>query len=163
MKEIPRHIASLLTVLLFGLMAGFFATYSFNVNYAMLAVDGQTYATVQSLFNENVRHVGFFACFFGAGILPMITAWLYVQNNKKVALLWFVLGLCYVFGIIFFTRFINLPLNYYTESWNPVALPNDWQEVREQWNSANMFRTWVTISLFSASLLLIVAMPDRRP
>ncbi len=37
-------------------MAGFFWTYSDNVNLAMLQVDGATYATVQSLFNMNVRH-----------------------------------------------------------------------------------------------------------
>jgi hypothetical protein len=46
----------------FGLMAGFFGTYTFNVNLAMLKVDGLTYATVQSLFNQHVRHAGFF-CF----------------------------------------------------------------------------------------------------
>ncbi len=39
-----------------GIMAGFFYTYTFNVNLAMLEVDGSTYAVVQSLFNENVRH-----------------------------------------------------------------------------------------------------------
>ena len=57
--------AQLLTVLLLGLMAGFFATYSANVNLATLELNGPTYAQVQSAFNRNVRHAGFFACFFG--------------------------------------------------------------------------------------------------
>lgn len=46
-------------------MAGFFATYSANVNLATLELNGPTYAQVQSAFNRNVRHAGFFACFFG--------------------------------------------------------------------------------------------------
>ena len=57
--------AQLLTVLLLGLMAGFFATYSANVNLATLELNGPTYAQVQSAFNRYVRHAGFFACFFG--------------------------------------------------------------------------------------------------
>lgn len=54
-----------LAVLWLGLMAGFFGTYSANVNLAMLQMDGATYATVQSAFNRNVRHALFFALFFG--------------------------------------------------------------------------------------------------
>ena len=53
---------------IFGVMAGFFWTYSANVNLAMLTVDGATYATVQSAFNRHVRHALFFALFFGIGL-----------------------------------------------------------------------------------------------
>ena len=70
--------AQLLTVLLLGLMAGFFATYSANVNLATLELNGPTYAQVQSAFNRNVRHAGFFACFFGPpplGLLALAAAW----------------------------------------------------------------------------------------
>ncbi len=48
-----------LAVLWLGLMAGFFGTYSANVNLALLQMDGATYATVQSAFNRNVRHALF--------------------------------------------------------------------------------------------------------
>ena len=154
-KAKVRDIANVVTVLLFGLMAGFFATYSFNVNYAMLAVDGQTYATVQSLFNVNVRHLGFFVCFFGGGVAPIITALIWYPVDRKVALVWFILGVFYIGGIIFFTKFVNLPLNYYTESWNPAALPQDWQEVRLAWNQANLFRAGLSIGVFVISLILL--------
>ena len=53
-----------LATIVFGIMAGFFWTYSFNVNYAMLQVDGSTYVQVQSLFNQNVRHSMFFYLLF---------------------------------------------------------------------------------------------------
>lgn len=68
----PSHIHSAITVaphflavVWLGLMAGFFGTYSCNVNLAMLQMDGATYATVQSALNRNVRHSLFFALFFG--------------------------------------------------------------------------------------------------
>ena len=64
--------AQLATVLLLGLMAGFFATYSANVNLATLELDGPTYALVQSAFNRHVRHAGFFICFFGPLPLGLI-------------------------------------------------------------------------------------------
>ena len=67
-----------LAVLWLGLMAGFFGTYSANVNLALLQMDGATYATVQSAFNRNVRHALFFTLFFGPPLwcaLAMGTAW----------------------------------------------------------------------------------------
>ena len=70
--------AQLLTILLLGLMVSTFATYSANVNLATLELDGPTYAQVQSAFNRNVRHAGFFACFIGPlplGLLAMAAAW----------------------------------------------------------------------------------------
>lgn len=155
MAKFLTNLSPLISTLLFGLMAGFFATYSFNVNYAMQAVDGATYATVQSLFNINVRHAGFFICFFGAGIAPLMTAIIfYYTSQLRMALLWLALGLSYIAGIIIFTKFINLPLNYYTESWNPYDLPNDWQQIRETWNLANYFRTGLCIGIFSIALWL---------
>ncbi|MDP2574616.1 DUF1772 domain-containing protein [Vibrio penaeicida] len=142
------------STLLLGLMAGFFATYSFNVNYAMLEVDGSTYATVQSLFNINVRHAGFFVCFSGAALLPAITGVVWLRKDKRQALVWLAIALSYFIGIVIFTRFVNLPLNYYTESWNPAALPDDWEDIRDQWNTANLLRVIVSMITFSIALVI---------
>lgn len=144
-----------ISTLLLGLMAGFFATYSFNVNYAMMEVDGETYATVQSLFNINVRHSGFFICFFGAGLLPAITGVATFQSSKREGICWILVALVYFLGIIMFTKFINLPLNYYTESWDPSAVPLDWKEVRDNWNTANLFRVGISMATFLSSLALL--------
>ncbi|WP_244502960.1 DUF1772 domain-containing protein [Marinomonas gallaica] len=157
MTKFLLNQSKFISILMFGMMAGFFATYSFNVNYAMLQVDGATYATVQSLFNINVRHLGFFLCFFGAAVAPLITSLLlFINAERRKALIWAVLSLLYILGIIVFTKFINLPLNYYTESWDPKHLPNDWQEIRDNWNQANLYRTWVCIGLFSIALSLSI-------
>ncbi len=125
----------------FGIMAGFFWTYTFNVNLAMLAVDGATYATVQSLFNQNVRHFIFFLFFFGGALfslLALIINW----RHWRTPAFWMLAcaALVYIGGVIVFTAVVNLPLNEYTESWDPQNLPADWAEVRTQWNRANAVR-----------------------
>lgn len=137
---VENGLVALATVV-FGIMAGFFWTYSFNVNWAMLEVDGPTYATVQSLFNRNVRHVMFFIFFFGGGgfsALALLGNW----RHWKTLSFWLLAIACltYVLGIIVFTAQVNLPLNYYTESWNPQSLPPDWADIRTQWNTANAIR-----------------------
>jgi uncharacterized membrane protein len=125
-----------------GVMAGFFWTYSFNVNQAMLQMDGVTYATVQSALNLNVRHLTFFALFFGPPLLcalALLAAWASRREPWWSALM--LAGALYLLGIVLFTHQVNLPLNRMTEGWNPQALPADWEQVRDRWNSANLWRT----------------------
>ena len=129
-----------LAVLWLGLMAGFFGTYSANVNLATLQMDGATYATVQSAFNRNVRHALFFALFFGPPLWCALA----------------VVGVAYLLGIVFFTQQVNLPLNYTTEAWNPQALPADWAKVRDQWNAANLWRALLSLGCFATALGTLV-------
>lgn len=160
----PSHLlprlsltAQLLTVLLLGLMAGFFTTYSANVNLATLELDGPTYALVQSAFNRNVRHAGFFACFFGPlplGLIALAAAW----SDRQTAW-WRLLALsvlAYGVGIVLFTRQVNLPLNHLTESWTAATLPPDWATVRAAWNRANLWRSGLSGALFVAGLIALV-------
>ena len=149
--------------LVLGLMAGFFWTYTFNVNRALLEVDGAIYATVQSLLNRNVRHLSFFALFFGAGLLPIISALVNLRHRREPSF-WLVVlaGLIYVLGVIALTRQVNLPLNAYTESWNPTALPADWQATRDRWNAANAIRVWSALGAFVLCLAALVARASHR-
>lgn len=148
-----------LATLVTGIMAGFFATYTFNVNLAMMEVDGATYATIQSLFNQNVRHPVFFAFFFGGGAVPVIALAFNWKRYRTISF-WLiaVAGLLYILGIIIFTANVNLPLNAYTESWNPQAVPSDWIATRDAWNSANAIRVFVS---FAAFLLYVSALTIR--
>lgn len=139
-------------------MAGFFGTYSANVNLAMLQMDGTTYATVQSAFNRNVRHALFFALFFGP---PLWCALVLATGWRDHRCLWWrllaLVGVAYLLGIIIFTQQVNLPLNHATEAWNPQALPAGWARVRDQWNAANLWRALLSLALFGAGLTSLVA------
>ncbi|KQO26598.1 hypothetical protein ASF11_02605 [Acidovorax sp. Leaf76] len=155
-----------LAVLWLGLMAGFFGTYSANVNLALLQMDGAIYATVQSALNRNVRHALFFTLFFGPPLwcaLALATAW-----REHRAGWWRGLGLvgaAYGLGIMFFTQQVNLPLNHTTESWTPQALPADWADVRDRWNAANLWRAGLSLAAFAAALGTLVwrSVPQARP
>ena len=152
-----ENLALAAAIIVFGLMAGFFGTYTFNVNLAMLKVDGSTYATVQSLLNQHVRHAGFFSLFFGAGIAPVLALAVNYKHRQTASFRLLALAaVIYIAGIIFFTREVNLPLNAITEAWNPAALPSNWSAIRDQWNQANAFRVVCAIAAFLLSLSALV-------
>jgi uncharacterized membrane protein len=143
-----------LCLLAMGIMAGFFWTYSINVNLTMLEMDGPVYATVQSAFNRNVRHPMFFAFFFGP--VPLAMAALLCGWSQRRRLWWWLLvlaGVAYALGIVWFTRSVNLPLNHLTESWSPSALPMDWTDIRNAWNRANDWRAIASSAIFALATL----------
>ncbi|OEH92600.1 DUF1772 domain-containing protein [Bacillus solimangrovi] len=150
-------------LLIVGVMAGFFYTYTFNVNLAMLEVNGETYATVQSLFNVNVRHPAFFVFFFGGGAAAIIAILANIQHYKTVPF-WLIAtaGFLYIFGIIVFTHQVNLPLNYETESWNPQALPQHWMQVRDSWNQANALRVLFAGLSFALYIIALVMRTSKK-
>lgn len=159
MRRLPLLLswtALLLAVISLGLMAGFFGTYSANVNLATLTLDGPTYAQVQSAFNRNVRHTLFFVCFFGPPLwcaLALASAW-----QPRAGWWWLLAGVAvgYALGIVAFTRQVNLPLNHLTESWTPATLPADWAVTRDAWNRANLWRAGWSLALFVAGLLALL-------
>lgn len=154
------HVAA---VFWLGAMAGFFATYSGNVAPALHGLEGAVYAMVQSALNRHVRHAAFFAFFFLPPLwcaLALLPAW-----RGRGAWGWCLLtaGLLCAAGVVLFTRQINLPLNAYTESWQPAALPADWALTRDRWNSANHLRTVVSGAAFLlATVSLALRGPARR-
>lgn len=144
-----------LAVFSLGIMAGFFGTYSGNVNFATQELDGPTYATVQSAFNRHVRHGLFFACFSGPVFccaLALLGAW-----RERPTWWWLIggVGLAYALGIVLFTQRVNLPLNAITESWTAATLPADWARNRDAWNQANLWRAGISALLFAAALVAL--------
>lgn len=152
-----ENTAFAFVTLVFGIMAGFFWAYTFNVNLAMLETNAETYATVQSLFNQNVRHAYFFAFFFGGGAFPAIALALNWRHWKTISF-WLIAAaaLLYVFGVIAYTSSVNLPLNAITEAWDPQNVPAGWESIREQWNAANAFRVWTSGGAFTLGLMALV-------
>ena len=164
-KDLVSWTAMLLAVFGLGIMAGFFGTYSGNVNLATLELDGPTYALVQSAFNRNVRHALFFAFFFGP---PLCCALALLGGWKERPGWWWLttlVGVGYVLGIVVFTREVNLPLNHLTESWTASTLPADWAATRDAWNRANAWRAACAALLFALALVALTwrALTWRAP
>jgi uncharacterized membrane protein len=156
-STLTENIAIAVATLVLGLMAGFFWTYTFNVNLALLQTDGKTYATVQSLLNQYVRHTAFFVLFFGGGLVPVLALAINFKHYQT-PVFWLLAGAAaaYIFGVIFFTREVNLPLNAYTESWNVTNLPLNWMATREEWNRANAMRVAWSCAAFVLCLIAMV-------
>jgi uncharacterized membrane protein len=138
-----------------GIMAGFFGTYSGNVNLATRELDGPTYALVQSAFNRNVRHALFFAFFFGPALLFLVALMAAWRERRGWWWLAAFVGLGYALGIIVFTRQVNLPLNHFVESWTQVTLPANWTSTRDAWNLANLWRAAWSALLFGLGLIAL--------
>ncbi len=154
--KLIENLSIVVAILAFGIMSGFFWTYTFNVNLAMLNVDGQTYAQMQSLFNENVRHSMFFIFFFGGGAFSLLALVINFRHIKHASFwLLAIAVLIYILGIIFFTAQVNLPLNEYTESWDPDSLPADWTTTRNSWNHANAIRVATSFTSFVLCVLAL--------
>ncbi len=157
------HFSAIAVTFAFGIMAGFFWTYSFNVNYATIALEANEYAKVQSLFNVNVRHAMFFSFFFGGAVLCVVAivfSWLTANSGRFWLLL--IAGMLYTFGIIVFTREVNLPLNYQTEAWQLGAVPANWRAVRDAWNEANLLRTAVSAAAFLLAIVSLTCNSERK-
>ena len=153
--------SAFIAVFLLGVMAGFFWTYSFNVNYATINLDVETYVRMQSLLNVNVRHGMFFTFFFGAALLTFAAALIsrLDQNIPRTRLL-LIAGTLYLGGVVIFTHQVNLPLNHETESWVIGQVPAHWQEVRADWNRANLLRTGVACFAFALGLWSLMCKPS---
>lgn len=166
MSHIPlkaQLILHALAVLWMGMMAGFFWSYSANVNLALQQMDGATYAAVQSALNRNVRHWMFFAFFFGPPFwctFALLSAW----SSRSQGWWWALAlaGMAYLLGIVFFTHQVNLPLNQTTEGWNPQTLPANWAQVRDRWNTANLWRTLVSAAAFTVAVLTLAYRTGAR-
>lgn len=162
-KTVLSNLSAIWSVMVLGTMAGFFWTYSFNVNYATLNLGADDYATVQSLFNVNVRHGMFFFFFFGGVFFTALAAVLsrMEENSRRVRLQLWALGV-YLLGVVVFTHQVNLPLNAVTESWVVGAVPADWQTTRDHWNMANLFRVATSFSAFVLGLFALLTRPDEE-
>lgn len=153
-----------LAVICTGLMAGFFATYSFNVNVAMLELSGAEYTKVQSLFNENVRYAGFFLLFFGTGVILLVASALQLPHYKSSGFLSIsIAAVLYIAVIIVYTRFHILPINYTVESWDLSAVPETWTAMRDAWNQANLIRSVVAIGVFILTILSLCNSLIKKP
>ena len=155
--------SAFIAVLMLGVMAGFFWTYAFNVNFATINLAADDYVRIQSLFNVNVRHGMFFSFFFGAAFLSFVAALIsWFSKNISRSRLLLLSGLLYLGGVVMFTHQVNLPLNAETESWVIGQVPAHWQEVRAAWNEANLLRTGVAFIAFALGLWGLMCKPSAQ-
>jgi uncharacterized membrane protein len=151
----------LLTVLLSGLIAGFFFAFSADVNLATVDLPAEEYVRVQQLINLKVRNPAFALVYFGAAVVPPLLLAASWREWRTMPYRFVAVGyLLYVAGAFLVTREINVPINNELASWNPQQVPPSWVAMRDRWNSANLFRTVVAVLSFACYLYAFS--PPRR-
>ncbi len=147
-----RHLLHL-TVLLSGLIAGFFFAFSADVNLATAELGSTDYTRIQQLINLKVRNPVFAVVYFGAVLAPALMLVLSWRSRRTAAFRWSLFAfLLYFIGAFLVTREINIPINNAMALWDPLQAPADWAVLRDKWNMAHLFRTIVAIVSFACYL-----------
>lgn len=142
----PRNSAITATILLFGLMAGFFYAFSVCVMTGLNNISPEGAITAMNAINAAVLNPVFFATFFLTPVFTLITALLCHINGATTARNYLGFAtIIYCLGVIAPTAAINVPLN------NALALVTDtditanakqtWQAYTAPWTDWNTART----------------------
>ena len=146
-----------LSLLLLGLMAGFFFAFAVDVVPAMAQLDAAGYVTAQQWINRVVRNASFGLTYFGSAAFPFFTAlaaaW---AGKRRTAVGWLLVALVYFCAVFWVTRSVNVPINNELATWNASTPPGHWQQARDAWNESNLIRTWAAVACFASGLLLSV-------
>lgn len=140
------HISSILALITFGLIAGFFYAYSVDVMPALDKLPPLEAIRAMQEINIAVRNPVFFTTFFGPLFIGGITFTLYAfAKNKKAAFFILFATLTYLLAAFFPTSSINVPMNIELGLLN--AVENDtktmeiWKVYSDKWTFWNTVRT----------------------
>lgn len=106
------QMASLVALLFFGLITGFFYAYSVAVMPGLDLISSELAISAMQGINTAVRNPVFFATFFGTPVIGLIaTLLLYFSKRKASAALMLIASLIYFVGAFIPTAMINVPMN----------------------------------------------------
>jgi len=149
-----RNVVLFLTALLLALTAGrafwvWLGENPFNMS-------GQTYVEFfQQLDKRIVVPIGITG--IGGTVLAGMSAVLYRDDRRMLYLLALACALAVIGDAV--TIFANIPINNRLATWNPSALPPDYQEYLRQWWQWHHVRL---VAMFTAMCLVFAAMLARR-
>jgi uncharacterized membrane protein len=143
-----QRFLALLTLILSGLIAGFFFAFSADVNLATVVLPASDYVRVQQLINLKVRNPAFALVYFGAVAVPALLLAVMWRHWRRRTFLILAAGFLLYLVAFFVTREINVPINNELATWNPQQAPATWTALRDRWNDANLFRTVVAMLSF---------------
>jgi uncharacterized membrane protein len=155
-------VVPLLTVsiVLSGVMAGFFFAYSASVVLALDTLTGSAYTTVMQSINEVVLNPVFGVVFFGAVAVPAAGAAIVLYQGDWAAqygLLFLAGTVVYLLGTFAVTMRIHVPMNEALATWSPASPPENWAVVRTRWARWNHVRTTAAAVSFVLYLAAIVS------
>lgn len=137
-----------LALVLTGLFAGFFGTYSFSVVRGLAATDDTTYVTAFQGINATIKNFEFAVVFFGA--LPAITLAMFANRSNRHANIFRLIAAVLVLATVAITFIGNVPLNNELAASDAAASTAARASFESTWNQLNLARTVTSALAFAA-------------
>lgn len=154
--------AAIAAVLWFGAVFGFFFAWVCSTMWGLDAIDPRTAIAAMNGMNESVRNPVFFTAFFLAPVVGAAAAVLSWVTGKGTSA--FLLGFAvvlYVFGVIVFTRVLNVPLN---EGLAAGGVPETFDEARNVWDTySGRWQIYNLIRAVVSGVCLLIAAVSLFP
>jgi uncharacterized membrane protein len=115
-------------------------------------MSGQTYVEFFQQLDKRIA-VPIAVTGIGGTLLAAVSAVLYRANRRMFYLLLIACGLAAVSDLV--TLFVNVPINETLATWNPKALPADYQDYLLRWWQWHHVRL---VGMFAATCLVFAAM-----
>jgi uncharacterized membrane protein len=144
-----------------GLIAGLFFSWSVSVTRGLALVSDQEYLAAMQSINREILNPFFFICFFGAAILPALSAYQYYGVSTTTFWMMVASAVIYVVGVFGVTVIGNVPLNnaldvFNIKSASAAQLASMRARFEPVWNNLNHLRACAAIVSFILSVTACV-------
>lgn len=152
------------TVLLTGLVAGLFYSFSFGVNLGLGRLSDLEYLRAMQSINREILNPWFFTGFFGALATLVGCVWFaHEYFGNHVFLLVVGALVLYTFGVMAVTILGNVPLNEALDKLDLNTMGHEQLRghrrlFEEPWNRLNTIRTMAAIGAFVLMVLALIKM-----
>jgi len=150
-----RQLTLVLSTVLTGLAAGFFATYQYSVTRALTGVDDVVYVKAFQAINATIRSAEFGIIFFGS-LVALVTATA-LSRNSRVVLMLLTAALVTYIATLMITFSIHIPLNEalaLADANTQSAIARS--EFEDRWNDMHLIRTLTVLAAFIFTTLALV-------
>lgn len=151
--------AVVISIVLLGLAAGFFVTYTISVTTGLGGSTDLAYVEVFQAINRQVQNVWFAAFFFGA--LP-VTALAALLTRGAPAMWWLLAAAAlYAAGVLAVTFTANIPLNQKLAGYTtltPDLAARARADFEHRWNAFNLVRTLASLGAFALATVSLAAL-----
>jgi uncharacterized membrane protein len=156
------RLLHLVSVLLLGLLAGFFYAYSNSVMWGLDDTAPEAAIAAMQGINRVVRNPLFAASFFGAPLATTVAAAFLWRRAGAAAGLVAVLALALCLLAVGITAVVNVPMNEALAALDPAAVDpaQAWSDYSERWTFWNHVR--FAASLLAFALMTMLALRPGR-
>lgn len=153
------NIITILSVLLTGLIAGLFYSYSCSVNPGLNNVDDLTYLKSMQSINRAIPNPVFFCSFIGTPVIMGIASFLLFKHGGGAAFYFMLAAFAvYFIGTFLVTMMSNVPLNNALDKIDIASSTKEqMQKARmafeKPWNLYHLIRTVANVGAFVLTIL----------